>query len=98
MKVKKYEAIDMPQALEMIRKELGPDAVILSTRKVRKAGGVFGLLGRPIIEVTAASDYDFRAKQTIKEKGTLKKEDMNWPTARFDSLQDEMNRLRTEMS
>jgi flagellar biosynthesis protein FlhF len=97
MKVKKYEAIDMPQALEMIKKELGHDAVILSTRKIRKAGSIFGLLGRPVIEVTAASDYDFNAKLKIKEKGAIRKDEMGWPAARFESLQDDINRIKDEM-
>lgn len=98
MKVKKFEALDMPQALDMIRRELGPDAVILSTRKIRKSSGMFGLLGRPVIEVTAASDYDFHAKMSIKEKGSLKKEDINWPSARFESIQDDINKIREELT
>ncbi len=98
MKVKKYEAINMPQALEMIKKELGPNAVILSTRKIRKSNSIFGLLGRPVVEVTAASDYDFGAKVKIKEKGAIRKDEMNWSAARFESMQDEINRMREEMT
>jgi len=98
MKVKKFEALDMPQALDMIKRELGPNAVILSTRKIRKSGGIFGLLSRPILEVTAASDYDFNAKKTIEEKGALKKDDMNWSSARFESLQDDINKVKSEVS
>lgn len=47
MKIKKYFATDMRQALEMAREEHGPDIVILSNRKV--LGGV---------ELIAAEDYD----------------------------------------
>jgi len=47
MKIKKYFASDMRQALEMARDEHGPDVVILSNRKV--LGGV---------ELIAAEDYD----------------------------------------
>jgi len=54
MQIKKYEVFEMTQALEAIKKEMGPDAVILSTREIRKGG--FGLLSRPMIEVTAAVD------------------------------------------
>jgi len=46
----------MPEALQKIKAELGPDAVILSSRQVPRGKGVFGMLGRPILEVTAASD------------------------------------------
>ncbi len=58
MRVKKYQAVDMPDALRQIKEDLGPDAVILSTREVRPGKGVFGMLGRPILEVTAAADLD----------------------------------------
>lgn len=54
MQIKKYEVFEIAEALQAIKKEMGPDAVILSTREIRK--GDFGLLGRPMIEVTAAVD------------------------------------------
>jgi len=47
MKIKQYRAVDMRQALRMIKDAQGPDAVILSSRKI--PGGV---------EVVAAVDYD----------------------------------------
>lgn len=47
MSVKKFVAPDMRQALKLVRDQMGPDAVILSNRKV--ASGV---------EITAAMDYD----------------------------------------
>ena len=54
MRIKKFEAFEMSQVLRAIRQELGPDAVILSTREVRKEE--FGMLSRPMIEVTVAVD------------------------------------------
>ena len=47
MKIKRYFAADMRQAIRKVREEQGPDAVILSNRKVD--GG---------IEIIAALDYD----------------------------------------
>lgn len=47
MKIKRFVAPDMRRAMRMVRDEQGPDAVILSNRRV--AGG---------IEVVAAIDYD----------------------------------------
>ncbi|MFH1624587.1 MAG: flagellar biosynthesis protein FlhF [Pseudomonadota bacterium] len=58
MQVKKFEAVDMAEALELVKRQLGSDAVILSTRKVKRGGGVFGILGRQTVEVTAAADPD----------------------------------------
>jgi flagellar biosynthesis protein FlhF len=56
MKVKTYKAMDMQEAIRQIRQDLGPEAVILSTRKVIEGKRAFGLLGRPRGEVTAAGD------------------------------------------
>ncbi len=47
MKIKRYFAADMRTAIRLVREEQGPDAVILSNRKVD--GGV---------EIVAAVDYD----------------------------------------
>src|SRR5687768_15120501 len=47
MKIKHYRAADMRQALRQVRDAQGPDAVILSSRRI--ANGV---------EVVAAVDYD----------------------------------------
>lgn len=53
----------MSEALRMIREDLGPDAVILSTRQIKPGKGVFGLLGRPLLEVTAATDLESSTKR-----------------------------------
>lgn len=47
MKIKRYFASDMRQAIRLVREKQGPDAVILSNRRVN--GGV---------EIVAAVDYD----------------------------------------
>lgn len=52
MLVRNFTAEDMPSALLKVKQTLGPDALILSTRTLRKKG--LGLLGKPLIEVTAA--------------------------------------------
>jgi len=56
MKIKTFQALTMGEALRLIKQELGPDAVILSSKQVRKGGGMFGLFGRPMVEVAAAVD------------------------------------------
>lgn len=45
----------MSEALAKVKKELGPDAVILHTRTLRR-GGVLGVGARPIVEITATAD------------------------------------------
>lgn len=55
MKMKKYVAATMPEAMHQIRKELGSDAVILNSKEV-KNGSFFGLFKKRNIEVIAALD------------------------------------------
>ncbi len=50
MKIRKFKAKNFAEALELVRKELSEDAVILSTEE--KSGM------RPFVEVTAAVDFD----------------------------------------
>jgi flagellar biosynthesis protein FlhF len=58
MQVKRFEGIDMQEVLRLVKHELGPDAVILSTRHIKKGKGAFGIFGRPMVEVTAAVDRE----------------------------------------
>ncbi len=55
MKMKKITASTMPEAMEKVKKELGPDAVIFHTKKVKKAK-FFNLFKTENIEVFAAND------------------------------------------
>ena len=54
MQVKVFESPDMATGLRMVRKELGADALILSTRSVRNSK--LGILGKSMLEITAAVD------------------------------------------
>lgn len=55
MKIKKYQAPSMPEAMKKVRSELGPQAVILQSKTVY-TGGLFGLFKKKNIEVVAAVD------------------------------------------
>lgn len=55
MKIMKYKANTMPEAIEKIKRDLGPDAVILNSKEI-KQGGLFGIFKKPQIEVLAAID------------------------------------------
>lgn len=56
MQIKRYEVENIQEAMKQIKVEMGPDAVILSTRRVRRTGGKYGLLGKSVLEVVAAMD------------------------------------------
>lgn len=62
MRIKKYVARSMREALLQIKEELGEDAIILKTRKIQKK--MFGLAGPDEIEVTAAIDDEAAVKNT----------------------------------
>lgn len=55
MKIRKYVARSMPEALQQVREDLGEHAVILNTRQIRKDTR-FNPQGEARVEVTAALD------------------------------------------
>lgn len=63
MHIKTYTAGSMKDILSRIKSELGSDAVILSKREI--ADPTFGMAARPMIEVTAAVDYDAHAGRPL---------------------------------
>ncbi|MFE8695166.1 flagellar biosynthesis protein FlhF [Cytobacillus sp. FJAT-53684] len=69
MKVKKYTAPNMAEAMKQIRAELGSDAVILNSKEVQ-TGGFLGFFKKRSIEVIAAVDQQSKRQQipTIKQK------------------------------
>jgi len=59
MQIKRYVGPELPQVLAQINRELGPYAAIINTRKIHQ-GGFLGLMGKPMVEVTVAVDYNFK--------------------------------------
>jgi len=56
MQIKRFEAKDMTTALAQIKKEFGPEAVILSAKSVKKPGALLGIPKDAGVVVTAAID------------------------------------------
>lgn len=80
MIVKRYLANSMPQAMEQIKRDLGPEAVILSTRTVPSSGWR-RFLGQKQLEVTAAleqlqqaKDQNIVLREEIQELGKMVRE------------------------
>ncbi len=57
MKIRRYTCKDMQEALLKVKMDLGSEAVIMNSRKV-KPKGLFGIFAKPLIEVVAAIDDD----------------------------------------
>ncbi|WP_078595609.1 flagellar biosynthesis protein FlhF [Evansella clarkii] len=72
MKVKKYTALNMNEAMRQIRGELGDDAVILNSRQV-ETGGIFGLFRKKGVEVIAAIDPEIKKKPVKIERKPVPK-------------------------
>lgn len=66
MQVKKFEAPTIQEALENVKRELGPEAIILQTKKNKRG---FGLLSKASVEITAAiSERSLQKKQHVEER------------------------------
>jgi len=72
MQVRKFEARTMKEALEMVKSQLGPDAIILSAKDNSRR---FGLAGQSSVEITAAVSEETLQKKKFAES-KLKKEDL----------------------
>lgn len=71
MKVRQFRARTMQEALARVKAEMGREAVLLYTRRFR-VGGLFGLFGQEMVEVTAAVD-EGRAETAAAGGPTIKR-------------------------
>lgn len=55
MKTKKYQGETEEQVIELAKKELGNDAIVLSIKKITPTG-IFSIIKKPYIELTASYD------------------------------------------
>ena len=55
MKIKTYRSPSIPRAVDLIKQELGPGAVILNTKRIKKRR-FLGLIPSLAFEITAASE------------------------------------------
>jgi len=90
MKMKVFHADTMHDAIRAIKEELGPDALILSTKRVRRGSLPFSLFGRSLLEVTAATDSvadqavpDHQAAPPATQDDALSVESQREPTPAF---------------
>ncbi len=67
MQIKRFEAEDMTDALRMVRREFGDDAVILSAKESRP-GRFLRAFKKNCVEVTAAMDYPLDDEKSEDEK------------------------------
>ena len=91
MKIKRFFAADIRQAMRMVKEELGADAVIMSNKTVD--GG---------IEIVAAQDFDEQAIHTKLEEQTTDKKQSTASKAKkiilpnFDAAKKRLQLLENE--
>lgn len=81
MLIRTFTAEDMPAALQKVKQTLGPDALVLSTRSLRKKG--LGVLSKPLIEVTAAIESPAMANPDQESKPPAKQAIGKKPVAKL---------------
>lgn len=67
MIIKKFVAKDFQSALKQAKEEMGRDAIILHTSKVKR-GGIFSFLFTPRVEITVAIDDNLRVNSDRQRK------------------------------
>lgn len=86
MKIRRYMGNNAQEAILKVKMDLGTDAIILNTRKVRRKG-LRNLFSKPMVEVLAAIDeYSTSRKETTKVE---KDSDFDKKTShKFDVLEN----------
>lgn len=67
MKVKIFHAVTMQDAMRAIKEELGPDAIILSSKEVREGGRLLRVFNRPVLEIMAAAEHEAQQPPQLKD-------------------------------
>ena len=83
MKIKKYLGATAHEAMLELKRELGPDAVVLNTKHVR-AKGIFKYFKKPLVEVTAG----------YEEKNNYRSNHINKYDDKLNNINDELTELK----
>lgn len=90
MRIKRYVADNMQSAVAMVKADFGDDAVILHTKRFKR-GGLFGLFGRPKVEIVAAIEPG--ARPAVRREGDLRRARQTTAAA-LEALQQEVRSLK----
>ena len=85
MKIKRYWVVNMTEGLAQIRREMGPNAVIIESKK-RRQNGFLGFFLPRTLEITAAIDVDEEKEVEYKKVQSVNKD-----------LSDELGQIKTMM-
>lgn len=100
MKVKRYIGNDTQETMLKIKTELGPNAVILHSRKIKKPG-IFGFMKKPLIEMVAAIEENKTKLNTQIIKTNRESENMpsnSFDNRAIDTLKDQVGNIENLLS
>lgn len=96
MKIKRYIGKTNKEAMDKVKRELGTEAVILHTRKIKQTG-FLSFLKKPLIEVVAAIDENYETKN-ITNYQMYKNKNINYYNKPFnDEANNAQNDLKKEI-
>lgn len=93
MKIKRYFGNTTQEAMAKLKKELGSEAVILHTRKIKREG-ILGFLKKPLVEIVAAIEEP--EKTTAKPKTSISKEPL-MPKVEMKDIFQMKNEMHSSM-
>jgi len=97
MKIKTFTAKSYAEAIDMVKKEFGPDAVIIETEEVKD--------GNFCVKLTAAIDFDFETTEKLNKKTAFQsylsnelaeesEETLTSPNIYNDEIKEELKEIR----
>ena len=98
MQIKRFEAKNMTDALRQIKRELGPEAVILSAKDLRRENRLLGISRKIGVEVTAAVDEDHLGNMASRRSTGLSSRygsENDGPVGRSESLRKSQDKVST---
>jgi len=97
MKIRRYMANNMQEAIQKVKMDLGSDAVILNTRKVKRPG-FLSFLRAPLVEVLASVEEEEKeAKAVLSDLKDPKVEELEGKVKSMEAMLDKIYQQMSEM-
>lgn len=96
MKIRRYMANNMQEAIQKVKMDLGSDAVILNTRKVKRPG-FLSFLRAPLIEVLASVEEEENEVRTITDVANPKVDELEGKVKSMEMMLDKIYKQMSDM-
>lgn len=89
MKIRKYVGATAHEAIMKLKKELGPDAVVLNTKTIR-AKGILKYFKKPLVEITGGCEDDHSLRRNMDSKYDNKLDNINQELVELKKIINEL--------